>query len=131
MPNWADYALVISLGIYMLMVAALMVAGRRADARAVAGFIPDCVALFSRLMRDGRLARRDKLFVAALIPYLATPFDLVPDFVPVAGQLDDAVVVALVLRRLARKHTGLIREHWPGPPASLRLVLRLAGSRPS
>ena len=53
-------------------------------------------------MRDDRLARRHKILVAGLIPYLALPIDLIPDFVPVAGQLDDAVLVAFVLRRLAR-----------------------------
>jgi uncharacterized membrane protein YkvA (DUF1232 family) len=89
--------------------------------------VPDCAVLFSRLLRDQRLPRRHKLLVAALIPYLALPFDLIPDFVPVAGQLDDAVLVAFVLRRIVRVNPDLIREHWPGPPSSLRLVLRLAG----
>jgi uncharacterized membrane protein YkvA (DUF1232 family) len=56
------------------------------------------------------------------------PFDLVPDFIPVAGQLDDAVVVAFVLRRLTRTHPQLVVEHWPGPERSLALVLRLAGA---
>jgi uncharacterized membrane protein YkvA (DUF1232 family) len=55
------------------------------------------------------------------------PFDLLPDFIPVAGQLDDAVIVVFVLRRVARKNPELIREHWPGPPSSLALILRLAG----
>jgi uncharacterized membrane protein YkvA (DUF1232 family) len=64
----------------------------------------------------------------ALAGYLALPFDLVPDFIPVAGQLDDALVAALVLRRLVRSAgPGVVREHWPGPPRSLDLVLRVAG----
>jgi len=103
---------------------------RRVDARAVAGFVPDCVVLFSRLLKDERLPRRDKLLVAALVPYLAMPFDLIPDFVPVVGQLDDAVLVAFVLRRLVRTSPSLIREHWPGTPASLAFLLRLAGQTP-
>lgn len=113
--------------LYALVVLAFLIGGRREDARALAGFVPDCVVLFSRLVRDRRLARRHKLLVAALIPYLAMPFDLVPDFIPVAGQLDDAVIVAVVLRRIARQHPELIREHWPGPLASLAVILRLAG----
>jgi uncharacterized membrane protein YkvA (DUF1232 family) len=74
-----------------------------------------------------RLPRRHKLLVAGLIPYLAMPFDLVPDFIPVAGQLDDAGIVAFILRRVARKNPDLIREHWRGPASSLDLILRLAG----
>jgi uncharacterized membrane protein YkvA (DUF1232 family) len=65
----------------------------------------------------------------ALIPYLALPFDLVPDFIPIAGQLDDAVIVAFMLRRVARGNPQLVRELWPGPEPSLRLLLRLAESR--
>jgi uncharacterized membrane protein YkvA (DUF1232 family) len=124
---WLLYALVGVAVLYALIVLAFFIAGRREDARAIGGFVPDCVVLFSRLIRDKRLPRRFKFLVGALIPYLAMPFDLVPDFIPVAGQLDDAVIVAFVLRRVARKNPELIREHWPGPPSSLALILRLAG----
>jgi uncharacterized membrane protein YkvA (DUF1232 family) len=127
MPTWAYYAAAITLALYLVVVCAFVFAGRRQDARAVAGFVPDCVVLFTRLLRDERLPRREKILVAALIPYLLMPFDLIPDFVPVAGQLDDAVIVALILRRLIRNNPGLLREHWPGPPASLGLLLRLTG----
>jgi uncharacterized membrane protein YkvA (DUF1232 family) len=129
MPTWAWYAVALPLGLYLVVVVAFVVAGRWEAARALAGFVPDCVVLFSRLLRDRRLAKRHKLLVGALIPYLALPFDLIPDFVPVAGQLDDAVLVAFVLRRVARANPDLVREHWPGPRASLALVLRLAGNR--
>lgn len=113
--------------LYALGVLVLVIRGRRADARALAGFVPDCVILFGRLVRDPRLSMRHKWLVAALIPYLAMPIDLVPDFVPVAGQLDDAIVVAVVLRRVLRGQPGLVHEHWPGPPSSLAVVLRLVG----
>lgn len=127
MTAWLLYALVGVAVLYALIVLAFFVAGRREDARAIGGFVPDCVVLFSRLIRDKRLPRRFKFLVGGLIPYLAMPFDLVPDFIPVAGQLDDAVIVAFVLRRVARKNPELIREHWPGLPSSLALILRLAG----
>ena len=127
MTAWLLYALIGVAVLYALIVLAFFVAGRRENARAIGGFVPDCVVLFSRLVRDKRLPRRFKFLVGALIPYLAMPFDLVPDFIPVAGQLDDAVIVVFVLRRVARKNPELIREHWPGPPSSLALILRLAG----
>ena len=131
MTAWLLYGLAGALGVYLLAVFALVVAGRRTDARALAGFVPDCVVLLTRLLRDPRVPRGSKVLLAALIPYLALPFDLVPDFIPVAGQLDDAILVAFVLRRVIRR-TGpeLIRELWPGPEAGLRLVLRLSGACP-
>jgi uncharacterized membrane protein YkvA (DUF1232 family) len=70
--------------------------------------------------------------LAALIPYLVLPFDLVPDFIPIAGYLDDAVIVALVLRHVLRgSDRELIESHWPGPPESLSLILRFAGYKPN
>ncbi len=110
----------------------LVLAGRRTDARALAGFIPDCVVLLKRLLGDRRIPRRRKLLVAAAIGYLLTPIDLVPDFLPVVGQLDDLIVVALVLRRLLRspRTAGVLGELWPGPPRSLR-VLERAVRRPA
>lgn len=81
----------------------------------------------SRLARDPRVPRRRKLLLPALVGYLALPFDLVPDFIPVAGQLDDAIVVALVLRSLVRSRgEPLVRELWPGPESTLALILRFA-----
>ena len=127
--TWLLYALGSALALYLAVVLAFVVAGRRTDARALAGFVPDCVVLFTRLLRDPRVPRRSKALVAALIPYLALPFDLIPDFIPVAGQLDDAILVALVLRHVARRAgPDLLRELWPGPRASLDVVLRVAGS---
>ena len=124
---WLFIALGATLLGYALLVLMFIVAGKRGDARVIAGFVPDCVVLFARLLRERRLPRRHKLLVAALIPYLALPFDLIPDFIPVAGQLDDAILVGFVLRRVVRHDPDLVRELWPGPQASLVLVLRLAG----
>src|SRR2546428_5303648 len=92
--------------VWVVAVCALVVAGRRADARALAGFIPDCLVLMRRLLADPRVPRRRKLLVVALIGYLALPFDLVPDFIPIAGQLDDVIVVALVSRAFVRGGGG-------------------------
>jgi uncharacterized membrane protein YkvA (DUF1232 family) len=113
--------------LYAALVIALLLASRRDSARALAGFVPDCAVLCARLVRDPRVPSRKKALLIGLAAYLAMPFDLVPDFIPVAGQLDDAVLVALVLRSLLRGGGAmLVREHWPGPESSLALVLRLA-----
>jgi uncharacterized membrane protein YkvA (DUF1232 family) len=128
MAEWLLIAIGCTVALYLAFVLALLLLGRREDARAWAGFVPDCVVLFKRLLGDGRVSRRRKLLIAALVGYLALPFDLVPDFIPVAGQFDDALIVALVLRTVLRgAGSGLVREHWPGPRSSLALMLRLAG----
>ncbi|HEY6068520.1 MAG TPA: DUF1232 domain-containing protein [Gaiellaceae bacterium] len=127
---WAGAALGVLVLVWVGFVLILFAVGRREEARALAGFIPDCVVLVHRLLRDPRVPRRRKLLLVGLLGYLALPFDLVPDFIPVAGQLDDAIILALVLRHLV--HSGgdaLVREHWPGPERSLQLVLRASGQR--
>lgn len=102
--------------------------GRKAEARALARFVPDCVVLFRRLLSDPGVSRGRKLLLLGLVAYLAMPLDLIPDFIPVAGQFDDAILVALVLRTVLRgAGADLVREHWPGPEASLDAVLRLGG----
>lgn len=131
--SWWQWLLVgagATLVVYTAFVACLMLAGRRQDARALAGFIPDCVVLFRRLLADDRVPRRKKLLLGALIAYLAMPIDLVPDFIPIAGQLDDALIVAIVLRTVLRAGgPDLLREHWPGPSNSLAVLARLAYGR--
>jgi uncharacterized membrane protein YkvA (DUF1232 family) len=125
---WIAVGLGATLLVYAAFVVVLLVAGRRTDARALAGCVPDCAILLRRLLGDARVPRARKLLVPVAIAYLALPFDLVPDMIPVAGALDDALVVALVLRLLLRgAGRGLVREHWPGPARSLALVERLAG----
>ena len=125
--SWLLISLGVVVAVWVAFVAWLAAVGQREDARALATFIPDCVVLVTRLARDPRVPRRRKLLLLGLIGYLALPFDLVPDFIPVAGQLDDAIVVALVLRHFVRAGgEPLIREVWPGPDRSLDLLLRLA-----
>ena len=127
MATYVLIAVAAIVAVYAAFVAALVIAGRHVDARAVAGFIPDCAVLSRRLLADRRVPRSRKLLIVGLIGYLAMPIDLVPDFIPVAGQLDDAIVVALVVRAVLRSAgRELLQEHWPGPPRSLALLLRLS-----
>jgi uncharacterized membrane protein YkvA (DUF1232 family) len=125
--RWLLLGFGIALVIYVLAILALVAAGPRSDARALAGFIPDCLVLLKRLLGDPRVPRRRKLLLGLLVAYLAMPLDLVPDFIPVAGQLDDAILVALILRAVLRSGgEELLREHWSGPPRTLELIRRLA-----
>jgi uncharacterized membrane protein YkvA (DUF1232 family) len=117
------------LALYAVLVACLVAVGRRGQARALAGFVPDCALLVKRLVGDPRVPRRSKLALVLLAGYLASPIDLVPDFIPGAGQLDDAILLGLALRTVVRgAGLDVLREHWPGPAESLRVVLRLAGA---
>jgi uncharacterized membrane protein YkvA (DUF1232 family) len=125
--SWLLISFAALVAVWAAFVLWLVAAGRRDDARALATFIPDCIVLVTRLARDPRVPRRRKLLLLGLVGYLALPFDLVPDFIPVAGQLDDAIIVALVLRHFVKAGGDqLIRELWPGPQPSLDLILRLA-----
>jgi uncharacterized membrane protein YkvA (DUF1232 family) len=129
MPDRILLGLGVAAAAYALFVLTLVAAGRRGEAVALARFIPDCIVLFKRLLGDPRVSRRRKALLVLMIGYLAMPFDLVPDFIPVAGQLDDAILVGLTLRSVLRGGgPELVKEHWPGPEQSLALVLRLAAT---
>jgi uncharacterized membrane protein YkvA (DUF1232 family) len=127
-PFWPWGLVLLVVALYLVGVAALIAAGRREDARALAGFIPDCRLLISRLAREKRLLRRRRAALFVALGYLALPIDLVPDFLPGIGQLDDAVILGLALRLVVRGGGyELVKEAWPGPQASLAVVLRAAG----
>jgi uncharacterized membrane protein YkvA (DUF1232 family) len=91
--------------------------------------IPDVIRLTRRLAVDRSLPRRLRLWLWLLLAYLASPIDLVPDFIPVIGYADDAAAVAIVLRRVLRAAgRDTLARHWPGTPQGLAVVERLAGS---
>ena len=88
--------------------------------------LPDVLRLVGRLARDRSLPRGVRVRVWLLLGYLAMPIDLIPDFVPVIGYADDAVVVALVLRSVVRRAgVDALERHWPGTPAGLDALQRL------
>jgi uncharacterized membrane protein YkvA (DUF1232 family) len=93
--------------------------------------VPDCAVLFKRLLQDERVPRTAKAVLALVIPYLLSPIDLIPDFIPVLGQLDDALIVVAVFGYVARRAgRQVVAELWPGSEHGLRVVLGLAGPGP-
>ena len=115
--------------VWIVAMAALAIAGRKVAARQLVHAIPDMVALCRGLLTDPRVSRGSKLLVGFGVVWLVSPIDLVPEFVPVLGPLDDVIVVGLVLRHLI-KHAGdqVIRDHWRGDPRVLSIVLKVAGA---
>jgi uncharacterized membrane protein YkvA (DUF1232 family) len=95
--------------------------------RDLAAFVPDCVTTVRRLRRDPRVPRRAKVAVVLAGLWLLSPIDLLPEFLPVIGPLDDVLVVALALRYTARRvPREALEEAWPGQP---RMLERLLGGR--
>jgi uncharacterized membrane protein YkvA (DUF1232 family) len=116
--SWIGAGVAVALSVYVVFVLVLVILGRNTDARAWARFLPDCVILFTRLVRDERVPSRHKLLLGALVLYLSMPFDLIPDFIPIIGALDDAIIVAVVFRTLFRRAgPDLVRETGRGPRA--------------
>jgi uncharacterized membrane protein YkvA (DUF1232 family) len=114
----------VAAGVWLIAIAALAILGRRSAARELASFLPNLLLLFKGLVRDPRVPRRSKFWVLFAIAWIASPIDLIPEFIPVAGPLDDAIVAALVLRHLLRKGSPeVVREHWRGDPAVMERLL--------
>ncbi len=92
--------------------------------------LPDVVRLLSRLARDATLPVGVRVRLWLLLAYLAMPFDVIPDFIPVVGYADDAIVVAVTLRSVVRRSgRDVIDRHWPGTPEGLAALERLVRVR--
>lgn len=90
--------------------------------------LPDIVRLLKRLAADPAMPRGVRIRLVLLFGYLALPIDLIPDFIPILGYADDAIVVALVLRSVGRTvGTAGLAKHWPGTPDGLVALRRLCG----
>ena len=110
--------------VWAIAIAALYLTGRRTQARELAAFLPNLLLLFRGLLRDRRVPRSSKVWIGFAVVWIASPIDLVPEFIPVLGPLDDAVVAALVLRFVLRRtERSIVREHWRGNPAVLDRIL--------
>jgi len=119
--------LAVLVGVWLVVVVGLILAGRRTTAREIATLVPNLIRLFRGLIRDPRVPRRSKALLGFGLVWLASPIDLIPEFLPIVGPLDDAIVAALLLRHLVRRAgRSIVAEHWHGDPATLDRILRLA-----
>ncbi|MGO4689249.1 YkvA family protein [Glaciibacter sp. 2TAF33] len=135
MPAWAQILIGAAGGIMLLWLALVAFFwweqrrfGEKTNWREIARLVPDVIRLVRRLSTDKTVPRTTRLWLLALLAYLISPIDLIPDFIPVLGYADDAIIVAVVLRYTVI-HAGLpaVERHWPGTPTGLRSLLRLAG----
>lgn len=132
--DWSWWSMALGLGGGLLLLwGALLVAlwvGRPDELtrRDALRLLPDVIHLLRRLATDPRLPRGARLRLWLLLGYLAVPFDLVPDFIPVIGYADDVVIVAVALRAVVRRSgIGALERHWRGTPDGLAAVCRVAG----
>jgi uncharacterized membrane protein YkvA (DUF1232 family) len=117
-------AAAVVLGLWAITIAMLALTGRRMQARELAAFLPNLLVLFRGLLKDPRVPRSSKAWLVFAVAWIASPIDLVPEFIPVLGPLDDAVVAALVLRHVLRRtDRKVIEEHWRGSPTFLDRAL--------
>jgi uncharacterized membrane protein YkvA (DUF1232 family) len=117
--------LAVAVALWLVAIAVLVLLGRRSAARELATLIPNVVALFRGLLKDERVSRGSKALLVFAVVWLVSPIDLVPEFIPVAGPLDDAIVAALVLRFVLRRtDRAVVEAYWRGDPRTLD---RLAG----
>lgn len=122
--------LAVAIFVYATVVAALMIAGQRTAAREVATLLPNLIRLFKGLVKDPRVPRGSKALLLFGAVWVASPIDLIPEFIPFLGPLDDAVVAALILRHLMKTAgPDVIGEHWRGDQVTLSRLLRVVGSQ--
>ncbi|MBM7785043.1 YkvA family protein [Tenggerimyces flavus] len=132
MPTWLGIIVGIVAGVllcWLVLVAVMWVAKPSGPMLTEAlRLLPDLLRLLKRLAGDKTLPRGVRIRLVLLMVYLASPIDLIPDFVPILGYADDAVIVTLVLRSVVRR-AGLaaIERHWPGTSDGLAVLLRLTG----
>jgi uncharacterized membrane protein YkvA (DUF1232 family) len=132
---WWDLLLGIAAGLLLAWVAlivALVIARPRGGLlREALRLLPDVLRLLPRLAADRSLPRGVRVRLALLLAYLAFPIDLVPDFIPVVGYADDAIIVAAALRSVVRR-AGIraVERHWPGTHDGFAALCRLTGLTP-
>lgn len=131
---WQDLLIALGAGILAgwlaLLVALVLIRPRGPLLAEAVRLLPDLLRLLRRLAADKNLPRGVRVRLALLMIYLALPVDLVPDFLPVIGYADDAIIVAFVLRGVVQR-AGIeaVRAHWPGTDSGFAALARLTGLR--
>jgi Protein of unknown function (DUF1232) len=122
-------AVLISLAIlWLAFVGALAIFRPKVELRDAVRILPDLLLMLGGIAQDGTLPFTVRVRLWLLLLYLALPFDLVPDVIPIVGYADDAILTAWVIRSVVRR-SGIetLTRHWPGSPEGLDVVRRLAG----
>jgi uncharacterized membrane protein YkvA (DUF1232 family) len=129
---WWDLALGVAVALLLawiiLVIVLIAVRPRGGLLRQALRLLPDVLGLLRRLAADKTLPRGVRVHLGLLLAYLALPIDLIPDFIPVLGYADDAIIVTAVLRSVVRR-AGLdaVRAHWPGTDDGFTALTRLTG----
>jgi uncharacterized membrane protein YkvA (DUF1232 family) len=126
MPGWL-HAVLIAVAVVVVSWLVLIVLARRLPpgvAKDLAGFLPDCVTAMRTLRRDPRVPRRAKIALLVAVLWVLSPIDLIPEFLPVIGPLDDVIAVALLLRYAGRTvPRQVLLDAWPSDPYLLERLL--------
>ena len=119
-------ALGVAVGVWLVLIVALALAGRRTHAKELAALLPNLLRLFRGLVSDRRVPRRTKWLLVIGVAWVVSPIDLVPEFIPVLGPLDDAVVAGLILRHVVKlAGREVVEEHWRGDAATLDRIMAI------
>ena len=126
MPGWLQ-AILIAVVLVVASWLLLIVLARRLPpgvAKDLAGFLPDCVTAMRVLRRDPRVPRRARVAVVIAMLWVLSPIDLIPEFLPVIGPLDDIIAVAVLLRYAGRSvPRQVLLDAWPGDPYLMERLL--------
>jgi uncharacterized membrane protein YkvA (DUF1232 family) len=129
--SWWDLVIVLGALVFAwlaLVVVLLVVRPRGGLAKEAVRILPDVLRLVRRLAADPAVPRTVRVRLGLLLAYLALPIDLVPDFVPIVGYADDAIIVTAVLRGVVRR-SGIerVRAHWPGTDDGFAALAKITG----
>ena len=114
----------------LFLLALVLFRPRGMSLREAKRLLPDTVRMLRDIAGDPDVPSGAKRRLGLLVAYLALPFDVVPDFIPVLGYADDVIIIALVLRSVVRAAGDeVLQRHWRGTGEGLALVRRLAGRR--